>query len=54
MGKLEEYKESAHSTRRAIPKSWLTMVCWILKGFEWYFLGFALGIDTVPWIVLTS
>jgi uncharacterized protein (TIRG00374 family) len=45
IGKLEEYKESAHSTRRAIPEIiGLTMVCWILKGFEWYFLAIALGI----------
>ena len=45
MGKLEEYKESSHSTRRAIPEiSILTFACWILKGFEWYFLGLALGI----------
>ena len=51
MGKLEEYKESAHSTRRAIPEILLlTMACWILKGFEWYFLGTALGITSIPWI----
>jgi uncharacterized protein (TIRG00374 family) len=51
MGKLEEYKESSHSTKRAIPEIIaLTAVCWILKGFEWYFLGFALGITNVPWI----
>ncbi len=51
MGKLEEYKESAHSTRRAIPEIiGLTAICWILKGFEWYFLGYALGITNVPWI----
>jgi glycosyltransferase 2 family protein len=50
-GKLEEYKESAHSTRSKIPEIFaLTMVCWILKGFEWYFLGLALGITNVPWI----
>ena len=51
MGKLEEYKESAHATQRAIPEIiGLTMICWILKGFEWYFLGLALGITNVPWI----
>ncbi|MCW3999187.1 MAG: flippase-like domain-containing protein [Candidatus Bathyarchaeota archaeon] len=50
MGKLEEYKASAHSTQRAIPEILaLTMVCWVLKGFEWYFLGYALGITSVPW-----
>jgi len=51
LGKLEEYKESAHSTQRAIPEIiGLTMICWILKAFEWYFLGLALGITNVPWI----
>lgn len=51
MGKLEEYKESSHSTKRAIPEIIaLTAVCWILKGFEWYFLGYALGITNIPWI----
>ncbi len=51
MGKLEDYKESSHKTRKAIPEILgLTMLCWILKGFEWYFLGFALGITQIPWI----
>ena len=51
MGRLEEYKESAHKTRRAIPEIvLLTMACWVLKGFEWYFLGLALGITQIPWI----
>ncbi len=50
MGKLEEYKESSHSTRKAIPEIiLLTLACWLLKGFEWWFLGLALGLD-VPWI----
>jgi uncharacterized protein (TIRG00374 family) len=45
MGKLEEYKDSSQKTRAAIPEIFgLTMVCWVLKGFEWYFLGVALGI----------
>jgi hypothetical protein len=51
MGKLEEYKESSHSTQKAIPEIViLTLACWILKGFEWYFLGLALGITQIPWI----
>jgi uncharacterized protein (TIRG00374 family) len=51
MGKLGEYKESSQSTRRAIPEIIiLTFVCWLLKGLEWYFLGFALGITHIPWI----
>lgn len=51
MGKLGEYKESSHSTRSAIPEiTVLTLACWILKGLEWWFLGLALGITTIPWI----
>jgi uncharacterized protein (TIRG00374 family) len=43
MGKLEEYKESSNSTSKAIPEIiGLTVSCWILKGFEWWFLGYAL------------
>jgi uncharacterized protein (TIRG00374 family) len=51
MGKLEEYKDSSNKTRRAVPEIiFLTMCCWVLKGFEWYFLGLALGITQIPWI----
>ncbi len=51
MGKLEEYKVSANSTSKAIPEIvTLTLACWIIKGFEWYFLGYALGITQIPWI----
>ncbi len=51
MGKLEEYKDSAQKTRRAVPEIILiTMACWVLKGFEWYFIGYALGITQIPWI----
>jgi uncharacterized protein (TIRG00374 family) len=50
MGKIEEYKEGAQNTRKAIPEIvFLTFVCWVLKGFEWWFLGLALGIP-IPWI----
>jgi uncharacterized protein (TIRG00374 family) len=46
MGKLEEYKESSSSTSKAIPEIiLLTLGCWVLKGFEWWFLGYALGIS---------
>ena len=46
MGKLEEYKQSSNSTSKAIPEIvGLTVSCWIIKGFEWWFLGYALGIS---------
>ncbi len=45
MGRLEDYKESSQKNRKAIPEiTGLTMVCWVLKGFEWYFLSMALGV----------
>jgi uncharacterized protein (TIRG00374 family) len=51
LGKLEEYKDSSQKTRSAIPEIFgLTLICWVLKGFEWYFLGLALGITQIPWI----
>jgi hypothetical protein len=50
MGKLEEYKESSNSTGKAIPEILgLTSACWVLKGFEWWFLGYALGISQLTW-----
>ena len=50
MGKLEEYRKSAHRTRKAIPEiAFLTILGWVLKGFEWYFLGLALGIGQIGW-----
>jgi uncharacterized protein (TIRG00374 family) len=50
IGKLGEFTESAHNTKKAIPEILaLTLICWILKGLEWWFLGLALGLN-VPWI----
>ena len=51
VAKLDQYRTNARKTRRAIPEIGLiTGLCWILKGFEWYFLGNALGITQIPWI----
>jgi glycosyltransferase 2 family protein len=45
MGKLEEYKESSQKNRKAVSEILgLTMACWILKGFEWYFLALSLNL----------
>lgn len=50
IGRLEEYKESSHSTQKLIPEILgFTIICWLLKGLEWYFLGLALGITSIPW-----
>jgi uncharacterized protein (TIRG00374 family) len=51
IGRIEEYKQSAQRTRKAIPEiALLTLICWALKGFEWYFLGLALGITQIGWL----
>jgi uncharacterized protein (TIRG00374 family) len=51
VGKLEEYKQSAQRTRKAIPEiAAFTLACWVLKGFEWYFLGLALGITQIGFL----
>jgi uncharacterized protein (TIRG00374 family) len=51
IGRIEEYKQSAQRTRKAIPEiALLTLICWVLKGFEWYFLGLALGITQIGWL----
>jgi glycosyltransferase 2 family protein len=51
MGKLEDYKQSARRTRRVIPEiAGITFLCWVLKGFEWFFLGLALGIGSIGWL----
>jgi len=45
IGKLEEYAVNAKKSRKAFPEIiGLTFACWLFKGFEWYFLGLALGI----------
>ncbi len=44
LGKLEEYAENAKKTRKAFPEiAVLTLACWVLKGFEWYFVSLALS-----------
>jgi hypothetical protein len=51
MAKLEEFGENAMKTRNAIPEiALISTLSWILKGFEWYFLGLALGITKIGWL----
>ena len=46
LGKLEEFNESSKQNRKAIPEVvLLTICCWVLKGFEWYFLALAIGLS---------
>jgi len=51
MARLDEFGENAMKTRSAIPEiTAITLICWVLKGFEWYFLGLAIGITKVGWL----
>jgi len=51
IGKVEEYREGAKKTRGAVPEiALVTVGCWVLKGFEWFFLGLALGITQIGWL----
>jgi uncharacterized protein (TIRG00374 family) len=46
--KLEEYAVNAKKTRKAFPQiTALSFGCWVLKGFEWFFLALALNITLV-------
>jgi uncharacterized protein (TIRG00374 family) len=51
VGKLEEFGKNAKMTRGAIPEiALITMISWVLKGFEWYFLGLSIGITRIGWL----
>jgi glycosyltransferase 2 family protein len=51
MAKLEEFGENAMKTRSGIPEiALISTLSWIFKGFEWYFLGLALGITSIGWL----
>jgi uncharacterized protein (TIRG00374 family) len=51
IAKMEEFGANAAKTRSAIPEiTMITILSWILKGCEWYFLGLAVGITTIPWL----
>jgi len=51
LSKLEEFGDNAMKTRGAIPMiTLITLLSWMLKGFEWYFLGLSIGITNVGWL----
>jgi len=51
MDKFEEYAQNAKRSRNALPEIFLlTLMSWVLKGFEWYFLGLALGVTQISWV----
>ena len=51
VAKLDEFRSNAMKTRGAIPEIFLiTLFSWILKGFEWFFIGLSLGITNIGWL----
>jgi uncharacterized protein (TIRG00374 family) len=51
VGKIEEYKQSSQRTRKTVPEiAAFTFACWVLKGFEWWLLGLALGISQIGYL----
>jgi uncharacterized protein (TIRG00374 family) len=51
IGKFEEYAENGKKTRKSFPEiTLLTFLSWMLKGFEWYFIGLAVGITQIEWL----
>jgi len=51
VSKMAQFGENAMKTRDAIPLiALITFLSWILKGFEWYFLGVSIGITNVGWL----
>lgn len=51
LAKLDEFGENALKTRSMVPEIFaISMLSWVLKGFEWYFLGQAVGMTNVPWV----
>jgi len=51
VGKLDEFGNNALKTQSAIPEIFLfTLLSWVLKGFEWFFLGLSLGITNIGWV----
>jgi len=49
--RLDEFAANAMKTRAAIPEILgITILSWILKGCEWYFLGLAVGITNIGWL----
>jgi uncharacterized protein (TIRG00374 family) len=50
VAKLDEFGQNAMKTRGAVPEIFvITFFSWILKGFEWYFIGLSLGITNIGW-----
>ena len=51
MGRILEFQKEAEKVKSVIHEiTLLTVASWIVKGFEWYFIGLALGISQINWL----
>ena len=51
LGKISEFQRESQKVKNVIHEiAIITIASWIFKGLEWYFIGLALGIDTVSWL----
>lgn len=51
LDKVSEFRREAVKVKRVLHEiTLLTLASWIVKGFEWYFIGLALGIDRISWV----
>ncbi|MBS7645642.1 flippase-like domain-containing protein [Candidatus Bathyarchaeota archaeon] len=51
LGKISEFQREAAKVKSIIHEiTLLTVASWIVKGFEWYFIGLALGIGEISWL----
>ncbi|MEM2122322.1 MAG: lysylphosphatidylglycerol synthase transmembrane domain-containing protein [Candidatus Bathyarchaeia archaeon] len=51
LDKISEFQREAVKVKVVIHEiTLLTVASWIVKGFEWYFIGLALGIGRIPWL----
>ncbi len=49
--KVSEFQREAEKVKNVIHEiTMLTVASWIVKGFEWYFIGLALGVDEISWM----
>jgi uncharacterized protein (TIRG00374 family) len=51
IGRVSEFQRESKKVKHVLHEIViLTVASWIFKGFEWYFIGLALGINQISWI----
>jgi len=51
LDKISEFQGEAVKVKGVVHEiTLLTAASWMVKGFEWYLIGLALGISRIPWL----